>query len=146
MILSNLKLVNFRNYSKAEISLHPKLNIFVGRNASGKTNILESIEILALTKSHRMGNDSNLIKIGEKKTKIIGTVRDGNIRKDLEVDLTENIKKVKKNNREIPKIADYIIKYCLERKSNFADKIELKQLDDNLEEKCRNQLLKKFVK
>ncbi len=108
MILSNIKLINFRNYSKIEISLHSRLNIFVGRNAAGKTNILEGIEILGLTKSHRMGNDSNLIKIGEKKTKIIGTVRDGNIRKDLEVDLTENIKKVKKNNREIPKIADYI--------------------------------------
>ncbi len=45
-----------------------------------------------------------------------------------------------------PKIADYIIKYCLERKANFNEKIELKQLDDNLEEKCREQLLNKFVK
>lgn len=108
MILSNLKIVNFRNYSKAEISLHKKLNIFVGKNASGKTNILESIEILGLTKSHKMGNDSNLIKIGEEKTKIFGRVRDGNIRKDLEVELSLGSKKVKKNNREIPRIADYI--------------------------------------
>lgn len=108
MILTKLKLVNFRNYSKIEISLHSKLNIFVGRNASGKTNILESIEILGLTKSHRVGNESNLIKIGEKKTKIQGKVRDGNIRRDLEVEISEEAKKVKKNKREIPKIADYI--------------------------------------
>ena len=108
MILSELKLVNFRNYSKISISLHSKLNIFVGKNAAGKTNVLESIEILGLTKSHRVGNESNLIKIGEKKTRIFGIVRDGNIRKDLEVDITEGSKKVKKNNREIAKIADYI--------------------------------------
>ena len=95
MILSELKLVNFRNYSKISISLHSKLNIFVGKNAAGKTNVLESIEILGLTKSHRVGNESNLIKIGEKKTRIIGIVRDGNIRKDLEVDITEGSKKVK---------------------------------------------------
>ena len=108
MILSKLKLVNFRNYSKAQITLHPKLNIFVGANAAGKTNILESIEILGLTKSHRIGNDSNLIKIGEKKTIVKGNVRDGNIRKDLEVELSDSVKKVRKNNNEIRRIADYI--------------------------------------
>ena len=45
-----------------------------------------------------------------------------------------------------PKVADYIIKYCLERKSNFTDKIELQQLNDKLEETCREQLLGKFTK
>ncbi len=109
MILRKLKLINFRNYSKVQITLHPKLNIFVGANAAGKTNILESVEILGLTKSHRVGTDSNLIKIGERKTIIKGTVRDGNIRKDLEVQLSlDDVKKVKKNNNEIKRIADYI--------------------------------------
>ncbi len=43
-----------------------------------------------------------------------------------------------------PKIADYIIKYCLERKS--GNKTELEKLNDTFEEKCREQLLNKFVK
>ena len=49
-----------------------------------------------------------------------------------------------------PKIADYIIKYCLEGKLNKDDKnsgkIELEKLDDTFEEKCRKQLLDKFIK
>ena len=49
-----------------------------------------------------------------------------------------------------PQIADYIIKYCLERKINKDDKnsgkIELEKLDDTFEEKCRKQLLDKFIK
>ena len=43
-----------------------------------------------------------------------------------------------------PKVADYIIKYCLERKNN--NKVELKELDDTLEENCRKQLLDNFLK
>lgn len=49
-----------------------------------------------------------------------------------------------------PKVADYIIKYCLERKLSEEErnsgKIELKKLNDTFEEKCRKQLLDKFVK
>ena len=42
-----------------------------------------------------------------------------------------------------PKVSDYIISYCLERKYN--EKIELEKLDDSFEEKCRKQLLEKFL-
>ena len=41
------------------------MNIFVGDNAQGKTNILEAITILALTKSHRVGNSPNIIQFGK---------------------------------------------------------------------------------
>ena len=43
------------------------MNIFVGNNAQGKTNILEAITILALTKSHRVGNNPNLVQFNKKK-------------------------------------------------------------------------------
>ena len=42
-----------------------------------------------------------------------------------------------------PEVSDYIISYCLERK--FNEKIELEKLDDTFEEKCRAQLLEKFL-
>ena len=42
-----------------------------------------------------------------------------------------------------PKISDYIISYCLERKYN--EKVELEKLDDSFEEKCRAKLLEKFL-
>ena len=40
MYLSSLYLKNFRNYNELIINFNPKLNIFIGKNAQGKTNIL----------------------------------------------------------------------------------------------------------
>ena len=48
--ITKINLVNFRNYDKLDIKFNNNMNIFVGNNAQGKTNILESIVILALTK------------------------------------------------------------------------------------------------
>ena len=62
MIISKIKLVDFRNYSNITISLGKKLNVFIGDNAQGKTNILEAITMLALTKSHRIGVSPNVIR------------------------------------------------------------------------------------
>ena len=47
MWLKNLSIKQFRNYHNIEIDFNPKLNVFVGRNAQGKTNLLESIYFLA---------------------------------------------------------------------------------------------------
>ena len=46
MIISELQLTNFRNYNHLNLTFHPNLNIFVGQNAQGKTNIAESIYFL----------------------------------------------------------------------------------------------------
>ena len=43
MILSNLKLINFRNYDNLDLTFSKGLNFIVGENASGKTNLVESI-------------------------------------------------------------------------------------------------------
>ena len=53
MILKKLHLKNFRNYDDITLEFDKKINIFIGNNAQGKTNILESIYVLAVTKSHR---------------------------------------------------------------------------------------------
>ena len=108
MILTKISLLNFRNYKKIDLKLSKGVNIFVGNNAQGKTNILESIYLLALTKSHRLGIENTLIKIGEEKAKIKGTVKDDKIFRDLEVQLEKQQKKVLVNRTEIRRIADYI--------------------------------------
>ena len=61
MKLRKINLVGFRNYLNETIQLGENMNIFVGDNAQGKTNILEGITILALTKSHRIGVSPNII-------------------------------------------------------------------------------------
>ncbi len=108
MKITKLNLVNFRNYDQANIKLGSNINIFIGNNAQGKTNILESIVILALTKSHRIGISPNIIKFGKKKAKINGVVRKDKIVNKLGVEITENNKKLMINLDEIKKVSDYI--------------------------------------
>ena len=107
MILKKIKVVNYRNLVKQEVNFSNNINIFIGDNAQGKTNLLESIYFLALTKSYRT-NDINLINKDSISTKIKGDIRDSGIFKTLSVELSDSNKKVKINNNEISKISDYI--------------------------------------
>ena len=108
MIVKNIKLSNFRNYSSINTKLNEKMNIFIGKNAQGKTNILESICVLALTKTYKNGVEPNLITFNKTKTKICGKVKDNRIIKNLEVVIELGNKKLFINNDLIKKTSDYI--------------------------------------
>ena len=54
MQIEALKLKNFRNYKELALSPHPGVNLFFGRNGSGKTNLLEAVHYCSLGRSHRM--------------------------------------------------------------------------------------------
>lgn len=108
MKINKINLVGFRNYSNLSLSLGKNMNIFVGDNAQGKTNVLEAITILALTKSHRVGTSPNIIMFGKKKCKISGVVKNDKIISKLEVEITDDSKKLRINKTDIRKVADYI--------------------------------------
>lgn len=61
MYLQNLKLSQFRSYQYLDISFSPKTNIICGKNAQGKTNIIEAIHYFSTLKSHRFVSDKELI-------------------------------------------------------------------------------------
>lgn len=107
LIIRKLSLVNFRNYKKISINLDKKINIFIGNNAQGKTNILESIYFLALTKSYRTG-DVNLINKNSEMTRVKGEIKNNSIYKSMSIELSKGKKIVKINNNEVKKISDYI--------------------------------------
>ena len=65
MLLKSLILRNFRNYSDLELEFPCSINLIVGGNAQGKTNLLEAIYFLSTAKSHRTRMDDELIKHGE---------------------------------------------------------------------------------
>lgn len=65
MILESLHLLFFKNYNEATLRLSPRINCFVGDNGSGKTNLLDAIHYLALTKSAFTSADAQSIKQGE---------------------------------------------------------------------------------
>lgn len=107
MKLSSLKLVNFRNYNRIDISFNDSINVIYGNNGVGKTNLVESIYTLSLTKSFRTNNDKNLIKKGELSTKIEGVVEKNTIN-NYQVIINKEGKKVNVDNNVISKISDYI--------------------------------------
>ncbi len=108
MVIKSLNLINFRNYSNLNLNFHPKMNIIIGQNALGKTNILESICVLALTKSYRNGVEPNLISFGKEKAKIKGKVKSDKVLKTMEIIIEQGQKKLKINQTEIKKITNYI--------------------------------------
>ena len=65
MLIKELKLKNFRNYRELTLLPHPGVNLFYGRNGSGKTNLLEAIHYCSLGRSHRIANDAHVVKNGE---------------------------------------------------------------------------------
>lgn len=113
MRIKHLKLINFRNYSNLEIDFNKNVNIFIGENGKGKTNILESIYVLSLTKSNRFGNEDDLIKFNEEISKIEGLIENDELIKKQEVYLTRNKKQIFINNKEIRRIKDYISNFCV---------------------------------
>lgn len=75
MHIKTLKLRDFRNYQDQSLELNPGLNIFVGDNAQGKTNLLEAIYVLSLSKSYRTGRETELIRHGSAETIIQAQVQ-----------------------------------------------------------------------
>ena len=108
MIIKNLELKNYRNYDELNINFNKKLNIIIGDNAQGKTNILEAIYVLAVTKSYLGVSDKNLIKIGNKFSLIKSVIDKEDSLKNLEIIINDNGKKIKINNKEIKKLSDYV--------------------------------------
>ena len=108
MKLSTIKIVNFRNYSNVKVDFNDKLNIIYGDNGAGKTNLVEAIYALSLTKSFRTNDDKNLIKNSEVSAKIEGVIESNNTINNYQVVISKEGKKVKIDNKKNKKISDYI--------------------------------------
>lgn len=108
MFLKKINLVNFRNYSNLELNFDKNINIFIGNNAQGKTNILESIYVLSVTKSHRCNKDLFLIRQDSLFTKIKGSVLNNNISNNYEILINKEGKRVSINDNVVRKTSNYI--------------------------------------
>lgn len=70
MWINKLKIINFRNYNNEEINLNRNINVFFGKNAQGKTNIIEAIFLCSMGKSFRAKKDKEMINL-EKQNALI---------------------------------------------------------------------------
>ena len=108
MILKKIELRNFRNYDRLTARFYKGINIIYGDNAQGKTNLLESIYVLGLTKSHRSFIDGNLIQNNKESLSITGIVSGGVLDKKLEITIDNHNKYFKIDDTSIKKVSDYI--------------------------------------
>lgn len=109
MYIKKLKIKNFRNYFDAEISFTSKKILFIGKNARGKTNLLEAIFYLSTLDSLRAKTDSELIKWGEEYCSISAEIQKFDININLEVYINPpNRKKLKVNGLNKNKSSEFI--------------------------------------
>lgn len=103
MFLKELEIENFRNYETEKIEFCDGLNIICGKNAQGKTNILEAVYLFSVGKSHRTYRDAELIKFGAdfSKAKIDFTSHQRDCSAEIQIF---------KNKRKIISVNDILIK------------------------------------
>lgn len=112
MQLQTLQLINFKNYADVRLELSPEINVFVGTNGSGKTNLLDAIHYLSLTKSAFLSSDNYSIRNGERFFSIKGTFSQGKSNAQLLCTVQAGAKKIfREGSYEYNKLSDHIGKY-----------------------------------
>lgn len=107
MYIKNIVLVNYRNYENLQIVLGRNVNVFMGDNAQGKTNILESIHYCAFAKSHRTSKDKELINWTKDRAYISLLVGKNRLDKKIDINILRDGKKaIKVNNIKVNKIGE----------------------------------------
>jgi len=166
MNITNLELNNFRNYTYSKTSFNNGINFIVGKNAQGKTNMLEGIYLLSVGKSPKNSKDKQIVKFNANRGKVavdFSTIA-GNKKIEMYLDKQEK-KSIKINNLNILKLTELVgclsvvyfspdelklIKEVPEDRRNFLD-VSISQFDKtylynlmkyNRVLKMRNQILK----
>lgn len=131
MYLKNLSIINFRNHGQAELEFSEKVNCITGKNGAGKTNILEAIHYLSLTKSSNNPIDSQQINYEQN-----FFVVEGSFVKDAEeiaifCGVKKNAKKqFKRNKVSYKKLAEHVGKFPLVLISPYDSNIILDGSED----------------
>ncbi len=104
MYIKKLLLNNFRNYKNEKIFFHDKVNIIIGNNAQGKTNLLEALYMMSIGKSFRTNRDQDMIMFNEKNAyfKIWGVKENSEITIDILLDKNQK-KTIKINDLKLRK-------------------------------------------
>lgn len=107
MFIKRLQMLNYRNYNVLDISLGPHVNVFMGDNAQGKTNILEGIYYCAFARSHRTSKDRELINWNSDNALLSVTVCRERLDKRIDISILKDGKKaIQINKIKIKKIGE----------------------------------------
>ena len=85
MRLVSLELRNYRNYVRLDLEPGPRLNVFLGANGQGKTNLLESVALLALSTSPRARRDAELVGPLAPEARVVASVESERRRSEIRI-------------------------------------------------------------
>lgn len=102
MHISHLALLDFRSYEQVDLEFEPGVNVLVGRNGAGKTNLIEAVGYLATLSSHRVAADQALIRQGADRAMIRGRVVRGERSQILEIEIINGKANRSRINRGAP--------------------------------------------
>lgn len=108
MWLQSINLSHYRNYDDLALDFSQSINVFLGENAQGKTNLIESIYVLALARSHRTSKERELIQWQKDFASISGKVMKRQQSFPLHLTISKDGKIAKINHLEQKKLSDYI--------------------------------------
>lgn len=107
MFIKKLMLINYRNYKSLDINLEKNVNVFIGDNAQGKTNILEAMYYCGFAKSHRTSKDKELVNWKEDIAYLSLSIGRDRLDKRIEISILKSGKKaISVNSIKIKKIGE----------------------------------------
>lgn len=108
MFIKNINIINFRGYDQLQVTFSKGLNIILGCNGAGKTNLVEAINYLSLGRSFRTNNEKELIKKNNDFAKLNGVFVRGASKKEINMILSSKGKKITLNGHDVLRITELI--------------------------------------
>ena len=109
MFLRRIIVQNFKNIGSADISFSPKINCICGNNGEGKTNLLDAVHYLSMTKSFLSVNDRYTYTYGKDEAVLHGTFQDGDREEDIAVSVrSDGAKAVRRNGKAYKRLSEHV--------------------------------------
>lgn len=108
MYFENIHIKDFRNYHEQDVKFDRNINIILGENAQGKTNLLEALYITSLGRSFRTSKDSELIRFGSDIAKVSTVLKKDGEKLSIDIGYYKNKKGIKIDGVKINKISELL--------------------------------------
>jgi len=109
MYIKNIELKDFRNYDELKTDFNEKVNIIIGNNAQGKTNLLEAVYMTSVGKSFRTNKDNELVRFGCERAKITANAEKLYLSTSVSMIIGSDSKKfIKKDGVKLRKISELL--------------------------------------
>jgi len=106
--LDSLYLYNFRNFPTLRMQPHLGINLIVGGNGAGKTNLLEAIHFLATTRSHRLAQDRYLLRQTEEVFSVQGEISTQDSKRNLRIDYANGHKQALLDGEKTARLSEIV--------------------------------------